>query len=66
MALSNAAGKSWAPGGTVFLLGLPWGVLVGLRKLLFFDGVEGREFESADLSLPDWKKFDMKLAIASV
>lgn len=39
-ALSNAVVRSWAPGGMVFLLGLPWGVEIGLRKL-FVVGVLG-------------------------
>lgn len=33
-ALSNAAGRSLAPGGTIFLLGLPCGVASGSMKLL--------------------------------
>lgn len=63
MAWSKAEGRSWAPGGTVFLLGLPWGVLVGSMKLLcLLPGVEGRAGMSAALEAPG-KKLDMKLAI---
>lgn len=68
MAFSNAVGKSLAPGGTVLLLGLPCGVLVGLRKLLVvLVGVVGRTgVSSVDLSLPLGKKLDMKLAMMSI
>jgi len=40
-AFSNATGRSLAPGGFCFLLGLPWGVETGVIKLLRF-GVFGR------------------------
>lgn len=70
IALSNALGRSWAPGGIVFLLGLPWGVLGGFRNALlllpFLTGVLGRaEASLDDLSLPPGKKLAMKLAIAA-
>ena len=40
MAFSKAIGRSFAPGGFCFLLGLPWGVDTGVMKLLRF-GVFG-------------------------
>lgn len=62
--LSNATGSSLAPGGTVFLLGLPWGVLTGVMKLfLVLIGVEGRA--SVLSPLPPGKKFAMKLAMVA-
>jgi hypothetical protein len=67
-ALSKAEGSSCAPGGLVFLLGLPWGVLTGLRKLSsLVDGVAGREVlfsPEALFAFPPGKKLDMKLAMA--
>lgn len=76
IAVSKTVGRSWAPGGIVFLLGLPSGVLRGLMKLLmlFMVGVTGRGAASPArgglsllllllmLLLPG-KKLDMKLAI---
>ena len=62
---SKAEGRSWAPGGIVFLLGLPWGVVVGSMKLLCLVGVVGRAEPSTGLSLPPGKKLDMKLAMAT-
>ena len=63
--LSMATGSSFAPGGTVFLLGLPCGVLTGVVKLLALlplVGVVGRpSFFSC--CFPPGKKLDMKLAI---
>ena len=42
-ALSKAWGKSMDPGGTLCLLGLPWGVCAGLiNACLESTGVEGR------------------------
>lgn len=41
IAFSKALGRSFAPGGNCFLLGLPEGVCVGLVKP-FCVGVEGR------------------------
>lgn len=65
-AVSKAEGRSCAPGGIVFLLGLPWGVLEGLRKLLVLTGVAGRADASPwPLSLPPGKKLDMKLAMVN-
>ena len=62
-ALSKAAGSSCAPGGIVFLLGLPWGVLTGVMKLLVppFVGVP----VGSTLSLPweEGKRFAIKLAM---
>lgn len=53
-----AVGRSWAPGGTVRLLGLPCGVLTGVVKLVLI-GVEGR------LScFPPGNRLAMKLAMA--
>lgn len=65
---SKASGRSYAPGGAVLLLGLPCGVWAGLMKplLAFLVGVEGRAESRAALSLPDWKKLDMKLVIVAV
>lgn len=79
MAASKAVGRSLAPGGFVFLLGLPSGVLSGLMKLLMFMvGVTGRGTASASpasgaLSLLELllvptlelpgKKVDMKLLV---
>ena len=40
IALSKAIGRSWAPGGCDFLLGLPCGVETGVMKLVRF-GVPG-------------------------
>lgn len=57
---SRAFGSSLAPGGTVFLLGLPWGVLAGLMKLLRL-GVPGRSVRSC---FPVGKRVPMKLAMA--
>lgn len=76
IAVSKTVGRSWAPGGIVFLLGLPSGVLRGLMKLLmlFMVGVTGRGAASPAsgglslllllmLLLLPGKKLDMKLAI---
>lgn len=65
IALSKAVGRSLAPGGFVFLLGLPCGVLVGWIKLFGLPlGVLGREGASPEaFSFPPGKKLDMKLAI---
>lgn len=40
IALSKAEGRSFAPGGATFLLGLPCGVETGEIQL-FLEGVEG-------------------------
>ena len=68
MALSKVVAKSLAPGGAVFLLGLPCGVLVGLIKLLVALGVAGRDAALSvwDLSLVPGNRLDMKLAIVVI
>ena len=69
-AFSNAEGRSCAPGGFVFLLGLPCDVLMGLRKLSDLEeGVAGRGLLASlavplFFSFPPGKKLDMKLAMA--
>lgn len=44
MAFSKATGRSTAPGGALFLLGLPCGVWTGVMKL-FLEGVLGRSLK---------------------
>lgn len=46
IAFSKATGKSTAPGGALFLLGLPCGVWTGVMKL-FLDGVLGRSLKGS-------------------
>lgn len=63
-ALSKALERSLAPGGIVFLLGLPWGVAAGVRKE-FLVGVPGRS-ETGDLpsfALCEGNMLDRKLAM---
>ena len=64
--LSMEVGSSFAPGGTVFLLGLPCGVLTGVVKLFGavpLVGVVGRSSVLLSVCFPPGKKLDMKLAI---
>lgn len=63
--LSMDVGSSFAPGGTVFLLGLPCGVLMGVVKLFATDPLVGVVGRSSGLSccFPLGKKLDMKLAM---
>lgn len=69
MAFSKALGRSCAPGGFCFLLGLPWGVEMGVMKLLPV-GVLGLSFwleRGTSSCLPPWlegNKLVMKLDIA--
>lgn len=64
--LSMACGRSFAPGGSVLLLGLPMGVLGGSIKV-FLTGVEGRPRSILlTLSLPPLANMlDLKLDILS-
>jgi hypothetical protein len=63
--LSMDTGSSFAPGGAVFLLGLPCGVLMGVVKLFAavpLIGVVGRS-SALSCCFPLGKKLDMKLAM---
>lgn len=64
-AVSNAVGSSLAPGGIVFLLGLPCGVEMGSTKV-FLAGVPGGSSSDGLVSLEPWDEgniLEMKLAI---